>query len=120
MNTNHTPGPWIATDTTTRDYNAVGDTLGIGIRVEADGCGHRWHVANVFGQMDESKPLATDHGYAQANARLIAAAPEMLHALKLAAEELNKMGCECDCEASPVCCPVCAVNDAIAKALTEP
>ncbi len=48
-----------------------------------------------------------------ANADLIAAAPEMIYALKLAKTELDKMGCECDCETLPARCPVCAVNHAI-------
>ena len=38
---------------------------------------------------------------------------EIIHALELAATELNKQGCECDCESSPLQCPVCAVNAAL-------
>ena len=99
MNTNHTHGPW-------REA-AMSQTE---VRLFTEGGRFICRIEGV----DLSK---TED---QSNARLIAAAPEMLHALKLAAEELNKMGCECDCEASPVHCPVCAVNAAIAKALNEP
>ena len=109
MTTQHTPGPWKAQ----------------GSRIVQAGKMEAWQliIASLPTTIDpRPTPDAAAKEYAtrDANARLIAAAPEMLHALKLAAEELNKMGCECDCEASPVCCPVCAVNDAIAKALTEP
>mgnify|MGYP003454033486 CR=1 FL=1 len=71
------------------------------------------NIANVFGQMDESKPLATDHGYARANANLVAAAPELLAALqelltdKYLRDPINKDR-------------MAKARAAIAKALTEP
>lgn len=49
---------------------------------------------------------------ATADARLIAAAPDMLEALKLVAE----FGCECHDEAERNPCMVCIANEAIAKA----
>ena len=53
---------------------------------------------------------------AEANARLIAAAPVLLHACELAYSELCKMGCECDCENLPTSCPVCACKAALTEA----
>jgi hypothetical protein len=78
----HTPGPWTATDTTTEIYNAVGGKIGEGIKVCFAGSGHRWHIADVYGQKDRGSPLRTNHGYAEANAALIAAAPDLLAALQ--------------------------------------
>lgn len=49
-----------------------------------------------------------------ANARLIAAAPELLAALNAASEWLNDMGCEH--EEPDLTCVVCLVNAAINKA----
>lgn len=81
----HTPAPWEVTTTVT-DYNATGQEIGTGIKIQYGGPDHRWHVATVHGQREEGEKLACIHGYASANARLIAAAPELLAALeKLAA-----------------------------------
>jgi hypothetical protein len=57
---------------------------------------------------DETAP---DH------ANLIAAAPELLAAAKLAQAELAKMGCECDPgNNAEEDCPVCSLSAAIRKA----
>lgn len=77
--TKHTPGPW-AISTLAHIHNSIGGALGTGYRVHFDGPDHHWHVATVFGQLDENEPPATMQGHAIANARLIAAAPELLAA----------------------------------------
>jgi len=94
----HTPGPW-------------NDVIHDQSEARLFTHDHRF-IARISG-LDLSR--AED----RANVRLIAAAPEMLYALKMAADELNKMGCECDCEPLPVHCPVCAVRTAINKATQE-
>ena len=74
--TRHTPGPWEydPNSDNVEAENTLFDTEIAGTIVTADG-GHRFHVAriwsDVFGGTDE----------AQANAHLIAAAPELLEAL---------------------------------------
>lgn len=96
----HTPGPWHVNtlETVLHTVHAV------------RGC-----VAEVSrGTMNE---VGADE--IEANARLIAAAPELIHAVELAYTELSKMGCECDCETLPTHCPLCACKAAIAKA-TKP
>ena len=65
----HTPGPWAV--------GSISPTNG-GIEVRYDGPDHLWHIADVYGQKDSSKPLTTRHGYRESNARLIAAAPDLL------------------------------------------
>lgn len=105
MNPNHTPGPFIIDDGLVTPENMIDS-----IRANPT-----WVAVGIADEDGYAESVAYCHPM---NAPLFAAAPEMLHALKLAAEELNKMGCECDCEASPVHCPVCAVNAAIAKART--
>ena len=68
MKTKHTPGPWRVGSL--RENN--------GIVIEYDGPDHRWHVADVFGQIDTNAPRITRQGFADANAQLIAAAPDLL------------------------------------------
>lgn len=77
----HTPGPWKVGSTVT-DYNAVGGELGIGLKIHFAGQDHEWHVATVYGQTEEGEPLTCKQGYRSANARLIAAAPDLLEALE--------------------------------------
>jgi hypothetical protein len=63
--TNHTPGPWVA------ERNS-----------------HYWHIRPVsgtppfIGDVCASNPEDADSGLQEANARLVAAAPELLEALK--------------------------------------
>jgi hypothetical protein len=79
----HTPGPW-AVSSIEQVHNSIGGAVGTGYRVHFDGPDQHWHVATVFGQIEENEPPATKQGHAIANAKLIAAAPEMLAALRTA------------------------------------
>lgn len=95
--TEHTPGPW--------HVNTL-EVVPLSIHA-AHG-----HVATVStGSMGECELEECE-----ANARLIAAAPEMIHALELAHVALARRGCGCDCENMPAPCVMCAVETAIAKA----
>ena len=89
----HTPGPWRIVELENPDGTTYQE-------IESDG----FTVAMVYPSGEHE------------NARLIAAAPALLVACKLAQRELNNMGCECDCENAVVSCLVCAVNQAIAQA----
>lgn len=113
----HTPGPW----TVEQDPAFVGDCHPLH-KHRFITCGATEMGSDDWGYDPSSYIIAkmTDGQHQAADAHLIAAAPEMIHALELAAMELNKMGCECDCENSPLRCPVCAVNSAIAKAKGQP
>jgi hypothetical protein len=70
----HTPGPWAADDDLPEIYSTVDQHS-------------RGYLAVVRGNDSRNKPLPADE--VRANARLIAAAPELLAALKEVAE-----GCE--------------------------
>lgn len=109
MSTQHTPGPFFIDEGFIGPQDMVDQLL--------DPNNETWVAVGFHDAEGYAGSVAYCH---PDNAPLFAAAPEMLHALKMAADELNKMGCECDCEASPVHCPVCAVNATIAKALNEP
>ena len=61
METKHTPGPWKAS--------------GTGINGAASSYGHRWRVATCTDSYWDGSDLT---GEAQANARLIASAPDLL------------------------------------------
>lgn len=74
--------------------------------VIADMCRHRCE--------NEAQVVESD-----ANARLIAAAPDLLSACQLAYEELSKMGCECGEITNEPECPVCACHHAILKATED-
>jgi hypothetical protein len=67
--TKHTPGPWQIEEHETSPC-----------RIRANNNG--WDVADVF---------STDHPTGQANAALIAAAPELLEALRAMLENPNKL-----------------------------
>ena len=72
----HTPGPW--------EVNRYSNYEGYSISAEKRGClAERWYPAELDEQ--ENAEMA-------ANARLIAAAPEMLEALKGAQAQLYKLG----------------------------
>ena len=64
------------------------------------------HIATI--------PRAFDGDYSEANALLIAAAPDLLEALKDVLDAFDCLG-ECDCEGSSLCA-VCNAQNAIAKA----
>ncbi len=68
MNAKHTPGPW--RDDPVRD-NDTGDFADSRIEIRDDDGGY---IARAFAH--------TNHGVLQANARLIAAAPDLLAALE--------------------------------------
>ena len=76
MNTKHTPGPWEAT--TMDDMNQCG--LGVSAKNPA---GMRVNVANV---VFNGHNLPTE-----ANARLIAAAPDLLEALQMLSETAGRV-----------------------------
>lgn len=112
----HTPGPWeINWYICTADAKDVahaksnGRTLSVGDEF--------WRVPYSIG------PLSTDHNHwagdhlavDEANARLIAAAPDMLEALKLVIEEKAPRYHDCTDDGLPKCA-WCFAEDAIAKA----
>jgi hypothetical protein len=72
----HTPGPWAVDDDTLEIFSIVpGHSTG-------------W-IAKVLGNDDNGRPLSPDE--MAANARLIAAAPEMLSALRAARDDLSDL-----------------------------
>lgn len=77
MTTKHTPAPWkieasaAAMSTQQQDY----------LITYSDGDGLRSHIARLF-----DNALCTEHGTTLDNAKLIAAAPEMLDALRAIAD----------------------------------
>jgi hypothetical protein len=73
----HTPGPWVVGGRPNRDGDRT-DAIG----VNADG-GHGYTVCDVFGDVEELAP------HMRANAHLIAAAPDLLAALKEAEEMIG-------------------------------
>lgn len=91
----YTPGPW-----------TCGESSEFGVDVWKEG-GTQYICRTIYAATEEVQ---------HANAQLIAAAPDMLHALELAAAELDKMGCDDWCDKNPLNCPVCAVHEALAKA----
>lgn len=93
MNKKHTPGPWRVREGVNECFIDAPNTVCLA-------------VVNSF----------TDTEEARRDADLIAAAPELVHACKLAYIELSKMGCECDCEAMPTHCALCACVAAIQAA----
>lgn len=68
MTSQHTPGPWYVTP----DACAVYEKDGLGYRADT--------ICHIVG-----------HPFTRANARLIAAAPDMLAALERAADELDSI-----------------------------
>lgn len=74
----HTPGPWATVDAEWM----ISQRSGMGYRYfPVRASGQTWDIANVFADEDDPEMLA--------NARLIAAAPELLSALREVAD-----GCE--------------------------
>ena len=83
MTANHTPGPWtVLPEEADKDY----------LRIRGTRLGARYKVANVhMPRLWESNYVLRDRENAesQANARLIAAAPELLEALQKMLPELR-------------------------------
>ena len=73
----HTPGPWKVCMPAASDGAPCG-----GLTVRYEGPSHRWHIATVYGQ-DKPTGIKYDQGENAANARLIAAAPDLLEACEL-------------------------------------
>ena len=73
----HTPGPWVVS----KDSNKVR-------RIFAGESGPQVATASVFANWMPVERLAEAHATADANARLIAAAPDMLEALQSAQESI--------------------------------
>ena len=99
-NTTHTPGPWRTIESTNKTMRTV-----VGPDFPGQG-----YIADV--NLCRTNDAQDVDG--EANARLIAAAPELLEALNAASEWLNDMGCEH--EEPDLSCVVCLVNAAINKA----
>jgi hypothetical protein len=111
----HTPGPWA--------WQQMGDMKLVGQHgrrpIVLDCVGRRktlgppaladFRVRNA--ERDLMVPFDKDHP----DARLIAAAPVMLKALKHADEWLDELGCDCGTD-EPGTCAFCEVRAAIAKA----
>lgn len=109
MNTaQHTPGPW----NVTRIAYDIARGIDSGVReVKAvRNGGYKRYIADV--RSIDSQGIDNT----EANAALIAAAPDMLEALRAASEWLNDMGCEHNETEPDRRCTVCIVNQAITKA----
>ena len=75
----HTPGPWRVTE-------AHGQTQVVAVNRHPEKA--VTGIADIFDSIDGTREWG-------ANARLIAAAPDMLEALKGALSEFDQMSCEC-------------------------
>lgn len=101
----HTPGPWII------EYTAASlSTLKRDFIITHSDENLRSHICRIF---DAS--LCPEHGESQANARLIAAAPELLEALEKARDELRGLPHSLGYEFTHLQ----EINSAIAKAKGE-
>ena len=99
----HTPGPWDVDDDTMEIFSITpGHSTG-------------W-IAKVLGNDDNGRPLTPDE--MAANARLIACAPEMLDALRLAADAIDLAQAQVDSEndRDNLCKRLVAVKRVITKA----
>lgn len=105
MTSKHTPGPW-RYDFDGDDFPIVGRPTWECTRYGVKG---EWSIALVHCLGEESQE---DGNEAEANARLIAAAPELLEALKLAHDYLCGDGWEDDERLKPI-------NEALSKAEGE-
>ena len=106
-----TPGPW-----TTRPWSV---TKGVVSEVVIDS--PRWREMAVVNVQEDDTTEHADLGCGVLNARLMAAAPDLLAALeafvKAAGPRAHRLGCECDLECKQ---RLARVVDAIAKARGEP
>lgn len=104
----HTPGPWNVGKVDPPSKHGDWDDAG-GYRIDADGVEQLCYVWNASQRMPlsglqaDGPPFGSDSG--EANARLIAAAPDLLSALTVLADACESMGI-----------PVDAARAAIAKA----
>ena len=80
MSARHTPGPWILTTEAT-------EVEGVNVRFSIDS---HTHISICGGQSQEHMKDAIYEDECRANARLIAAAPELLEALKQAEAALAR------------------------------
>lgn len=98
----HTPGPWVVKP------EKEDDTY---LRIRGQALGHRFKIAKVLCPANEDfEQLISEWRETQANARLIAAAPDLLEALQLCLARLEPAMTELEFEA------VDAARAAIAKA----
>ena len=82
----HTPGPWHL-------HDAFGNQDGVGVyRGETQ-------IAGVFGRSRDDLPRQEADAETHANARLIAAAPDLLNALKMQVTYRMRDGSPCGCPA---------------------
>ncbi len=103
----HTAGPWSATDAEW----IMSQRTGMGFRYfPVRGEGQTWDICNVFADEDDDEM--------QANVRLVASAPEMLDALRLAADaiDLAQAQVDSDNDRYTLCKRLVAVKRVIAKA----
>jgi hypothetical protein len=100
----HTPGPWSVSGAHRRGYEAE-------VIVERNP-DPKAHSAITVCDVPNPTNLLIDDATAQANARLIAAAPELLEALG----DLMRDAKACDHTANPMVCRWCFARAAIAKA----
>lgn len=73
----HTPGPWKITDFTDPDNGEVRRSAFVNCAAPGE---YPWSIASPMGQSDDNRV---------ANARLIAAAPDLLEAAKIALDSLR-------------------------------
>lgn len=100
----HTPGPWAADDLSLH-VTTVGDPYGYGPMMIANVRGWGHLTGRGACSLDDDAAIAIQ----QANARLMAAAPELLAALKEVVIEYgpwHEVGCPCDdtcdCTGKPI------------------
>ncbi len=106
----HTPGPWeVMPEEDNRDY----------IRIRGTVLGEKFKIANVCAESSAEHWTARDAEAARANARLIAAAPELLEALKEMAEYYGGAH-EDDCPQDDTCdCGLKPFNDRVNLAIAK-
>lgn len=108
MSTQHTPGPWVM-DVEAETVEGARTISMVNLAGRGPGIG----IASTHGLHDDAEDLA--------NARLIAAAPELLEALVAAESALNKIRVCCHHTAWDATGPaVIAARAAIAKAAGAP
>lgn len=121
MAAKHTPGPWAV------DSVADDSETDIVLGYQIPNAGHPILLGTAFGD-DDAGPGRIHPSEARANARIMAAAPDLLTGLELmlAAWDEENPGAKCECCAaapddivSPAPCSMCVGRAAIAKARGE-